>query len=167
MKSTVTESIIANRSLFFFFFFLPVSSGVTKNKESFRICSLANGDPLFYRAILTLHVATPVKFASAHLDASLSDHVVPSAAAKAAASVATGTGLVAPTTSGAGNVRARIPFAEIGRFLVIEQLFSEIPRPSLSSATAMFPLPLSIRPSSSRTPHSCQRRYAAEIALCH
>lgn len=142
---------------------------------SLSVRSLANGDPFFHGAVLTLHEATPVKLASTHLDVPLPDHVVASPAAQAAASVTAGAGLVAPTTRGAGDVRGRVPLAKVGRLLIVEELLGEISGaplastatsiPTGGSSSAMFPLPLSVGPSSSRAPHSGQRGDAAQVAL--
>ena len=82
--------------------------------------SLANSDPLFHSAVLTLHDATPMKLAFAPLDPSLSHHVVTSSATQVAAPVPTGAGLVAPTSRCSRDVRAWISLAKIRRFLVIK-----------------------------------------------
>lgn len=89
-------------------------------RSSIEQGSLANRDPFFDGTVLTLHEATPVKLASAFFDASLSHDVVTSAATQAAASVSTGTGLVAGPTCGAWDVRAWIPLAKVWRLLVVK-----------------------------------------------
>lgn len=126
----------------------------------------ANRDPFLHRAILTLHEAAPVKFALAPLRSTLSYHVVAPAAAQTGASVTAGAGLVAPATGGAGDIGRRVPFAKVGRFLIVEELLSEIPG-FPPAAVAMLPLPLSIGPPPTRSSNSDRRRHAAQIALCH
>lgn len=153
---------------------MKVASSQRESSSSGR--SFANGDPFLHRTVLALHEATPVELASAHFDATLPDHVVTSAAAQTAASVPARAGLVAPPTRGAGDVRARIPLAEVGRLLVVEELFSEVsgsplPAPasrvSSGSSSAMFPLSLPLGPPPPRSPHSGQRCHAAQVALRH
>lgn len=133
--------------------------------------SLANSDPLFHSAVLALHDATPMKLAFAPLDPSLPHHVVTPSAAQVAAPVPTGAGLVASTPRGPRDVRARISLAKVWRFLVIKQLLGEISGPPLTPVparpTAMFPLPLPIRPPPPRSSHSGQRGHAAQVALRH
>lgn len=107
-----------------------------------------------------------MKFAIAQLRSSLSYHVVASAAAQAGASVTAGAGLVAFATGGASDVDRRIPFAKVGRFLIVEELFGEIPALPPAAVT-MFPLSLSIRPPPTRPPNSDRRCHAAQIALRH
>lgn len=127
----------------------------------------ANRDPLLHRAILTLDEAAPVKLALASLRSSLSYHVVTPAAAQTRASITAGAGLVAPATGGSGDVGRRVPFAKVGRFLVVEELLSEIPGffPAAGNAViATLLLSLPIGPSSTQF---SRRRHAAQIALRH
>lgn len=108
--------------------------------------SLADRDPLLHRAVLTLHEAAPVKLAAAPLGPSLPYYVVTPAAAQVGTAVAAGAGLVTPATDGAGYVGCRVPFAEVGRLLVIVELLLEVPRLPLTTGVpaAIFPPPLAI-----------------------
>jgi len=114
---------------------------------------------------LTLYHAAPAKFAMTQLRSSLSYHVVASAAAQTGASVTGGAGLVALATCGARDVGRRVPFAKVGRFLIVKELFREIP--GLPPAAVMLPLSLPIRPPPTRSSNSDRRCHASQIALRH
>lgn len=137
--------------------------------------SLANGDPLLDGAVLALHVATPVKLAAAPLGASLPDDVVPSPAAERRATVARLAGLVAPATGRPWYVNGQVPLAEVGRFLVVEELLGQVPRLLVLPVqrlvvvvVAMLPLSLAIqRATPSIRAITRLRRHVAQITLRH
>jgi len=137
--------------------------------EFLRSVSLAHGDPLLHRAILTVHEATPVKLALAQFRSSLPYHVVTPTAAQISASVTAGARLVASATGGAGDVDRRIPLAEVRRFLIVEELLGQVPGFPLTTGNAVFAI-LSLLPPllgspATRSFDSVQRCHVAQIAL--
>lgn len=108
-----------------------VCTGLSTDATVQSYSSLADGDPLFDSTVLTHHVAAPVESTVTPLDASLSHDVVPATATQRATAIHAFAGPVALSSRRARDVFGRVPFAEVGRLLIVEQVERQIARPSL------------------------------------
>lgn len=94
-------------------------------RESALPHSFANADHLCGRALLTLHMATPVEAAMAALGSHLLQHIVATATAQAAAATWPGAALDARAAVGAGGAQAWVRFTKIRRGLIENKVLGQ------------------------------------------